>query len=167
MYCSMPDHVPDIHLHILVPDWSGMNHPVLSSPLHSVDCPTISADVQSVVTWFLCDVHSHSLKLCPLATLSILLFKPHCFCWEMICNGSPLAHMPLLDSSMYHASSGIGYFPSSTGLFSDRATMVSSDTSLWYVTGPNIFLVLLLMNDYIDPDRWSSMPLFVLGPPPS
>lgn len=50
-----------------------------------------------------------------------------------------LLRLPLLDPSVYQASSGIGYFPSWMGLFSGGATNVSFGASLRYVTGPRIF----------------------------
>lgn len=49
-----------------------------------------------------------------------------------------LLGFPLLDPSVYQASSGIGYFLSRTELLCGGVTETSWGASLWYVTGTGI-----------------------------
>jgi len=58
--------------------WRNPKH---EAPVHS---PTIYTNVQDTITGFLDYNHPHSSKFCPLATLTILLFKPDYFSRGMV-----------------------------------------------------------------------------------
>lgn len=122
-----------------------MDGPVLGGPLCNpeseplIHSPAICADVQCTVTSFLGDNHPHSLQLCPLATSTIHLFKHMVSVEGWYATACHLLGLPLVDPSVYQASSGMEYFPSWMVLFSGGVTIISSGMSLRYVTGPKIF----------------------------
>lgn len=106
MYCSMPNFVPDIQLHVSAPYWSGMDSPMLSGPLcnlkhkYLADHPDTSADVHYTVTSFLGYKHSHCTSFSPLATLSIC-FELDGLSWGMINNCSPFSRISFAGHTLY------------------------------------------------------------------
>jgi len=90
-----------------------MDSPFLGGPLCNpkgeppVHSPTICADVQDTITGFLGYNHPHGSQFCPLAALTIPLFKPDSFSGGMYTTALHLLVLPLLDPSVYQASSGM------------------------------------------------------------
>lgn len=103
--------------HFSGPDWSIANHPFLGGPLCNpkseppVHSPTICAESQDIITRFLGYNHPHSSQFCPLATLTIPLFKPECFSGGMVCYCSPLAWFALAGPICIPSTFRNGIFP--------------------------------------------------------
>jgi len=112
--------------HVSAPDWSGIDSPFLGDPLcnpnsePSVYSPTICADIQDTITGFHSYNHQHSSQFCPLATLTIPLFKQDCLSGRMVCYCSPLAQVALAGPICVPA------------IFRNRIFPLLSGTPLWW-----------------------------------
>ena len=97
MYSPGFNYIPYVQPHTSATDWLGENSPFLGGPLGNrksetpVHSPTIFANIQDTIIRFLGYNYPYDSQFCPLATLTIPLFKPDCFSRGIVCYCSPLA----------------------------------------------------------------------------